>query len=492
MAKTNNTKQAAWIAIGSLFSFGFGIVSSMILSRYFEKGDYGTYKQVLYVYHTLLTVFTLGLPKAYSYFLPRAEKDQAKSLIRKLTNLFFLLGGVFSFILFAGAGLIAEGMNNKNLIEALRIFSVVPILLMPTMGLEGILATYKRTKFMAIYTICTRTMMLLCVALPVMFFNVGYIGAIIGFVVSSFFSCLIALYFKYMPVREYGNESSTVTYREIFQFSLPLLLASLWGMVINSTDQFFISRYFGNEVFAEFSNGSMELPFVGMIIGACSAVLSPIFSRLSNNQDDFKKEIFPLWISVFEKTAKLIYPIVVYCLVFADIVMVLLYGSQYEVSANYFRLKLLANFFTMITYAPLIINTGHVKLYRNVHMYGAIVLITLEYMSIIAFNNPLVIMVVSVSCRIGRILCMLYFAANIFRLKMYELFPLRLVSKILFPSLLILIFLREALMYSDCLRSNPILIFVLSGIVYLCIYAIYCRMANIDYIQIIKPLLKKR
>ena len=56
--QTSNTKQAAWIAIGSFFSFIVGIVSPMILSRYFGKGDYGTYKQVMYVYNTLLTIFT--------------------------------------------------------------------------------------------------------------------------------------------------------------------------------------------------------------------------------------------------------------------------------------------------------------------------------------------------------------------------------------------------------------------------------------------------
>ncbi len=491
MAGTNNTKQAAWIAVGSLFSFGFGIVSSMILSRYFDKGDYGTYKQVIYVYHTLLTVFTLGLPKAYSYFLPQVDDNQAKSLIKKITNLFFLLGGIFSLLLFACADIIAIVLKNPNLVLALRIFSIVPFLMLPTMGLEGILSTYKRTRFMAVYTISTRIMMLLCVALPVMLFNFSYIGAIVGFVIASFFSFVLALYLKYTPVRNYANEECSISYKEIIKFSLPILLASLWGMLINSADQFFISRYFGNEVFAEFSNGSMELPFVGMIIGACSAVLAPIFSRLSHNKVDFIKEIYPLWINVFEKTAKLIYPIVIYCMVFADIIMVILYGSQYAVSANYFRLKLFANFFTMITYAPLVINTGHVKLYRNVHMYGAIVLIILEYLSILAFNNPLVITAVSVFCRIGRILCMLYCAANIFGVKLYKLFPLRLVFKILFPSLFILIFIRETLMYCDDLRYNPILIFVLSGIVYLCIYAIYCRMANIDYIQIIKPLLKK-
>lgn len=96
----NNTRQAFWIALGSLASFGFSMVSSMVLSRYLSKGDYGTYKQVMYVYTTLVTVFTLGLPKAYSYFLPRVEPDQAQAVVDKITRIFYVMGAAFSLLLF--------------------------------------------------------------------------------------------------------------------------------------------------------------------------------------------------------------------------------------------------------------------------------------------------------------------------------------------------------------------------------------------------------
>lgn len=49
----SNTAQSVWLGIGSLLSFSFGIVSAAILSRYLSKLEYGTYKQVLYVYNTL-------------------------------------------------------------------------------------------------------------------------------------------------------------------------------------------------------------------------------------------------------------------------------------------------------------------------------------------------------------------------------------------------------------------------------------------------------
>ena len=378
MAKeTNNTIQAFWISLGSLFAFGFGIVSSMILSRYFPKEDYGTYKQVLYVYSTLLSVFTLGLPKAFSYFLPRTPIDQAKNLIKKITNLFFLLGGSFSVVLFIFSPQIAVILKNPDLELALKIFSPVPFFMLPTMGLEGILATYRRTQFMVVYTVLNNVLKLLFVALPVILFKGGYIQAIIGFTIASFICFFVALYLKYLPVKNAGNEHFPISYSEIFRFSLPLMYASLWGIIISSADQFFISRYFGAAVFAEFSNGALELPFVGMVIGATSTVLAPLFSKQIYKSADPRKDIFPIWLSVL-KTAKIIYPLVIYFWFFADIVMMVLYGEKYIDSGIYFRIKLISNLFTLITYAPLIIAMGATKFYANVMMFGAIIVVLLD------------------------------------------------------------------------------------------------------------------
>lgn len=487
---TNNTKQAAWVAVGSLCSFGFSIVSSMILSRYFNKADYGTYKQVMYVYNTLLTIFTLGLPKAFSYFLPRVELGQSKSLIRKITNLFFLLGGAFSLLLFVFSPQIALILKNPDLTKALRIFAIVPFFLLPTMGLDGILATFKQSKFIAVYHISTNIFKLLCVALPVMVWDLGYEQALMGFVISSFITFLLALYLKYLPVRNEGNEKCEITYKDIFKFSIPLLTASLWGILISSADQFFVSRYFGNEVFAEFSNGSMELPFVGMIVGACATVLSPIFSRLSHEQVDPKKDIYPLWMSVFEKTAKLIYPLVIYCMVFADIVMVTLYSGKYIDSQNYFRIKLITNFFTLISYGPLIINIGKVKYYSRVHMVTAFLVIGLEFLSVKTLQSPYAISWISMLCHVGKIFAMLLMVSKFFGVKFYQLFPLKLIGLILIPSALFLLLERWILI--DLCHLNSWLVLFVSLIVYALVYFAYSIFVKMDYIGLIAPLIKKK
>lgn len=476
--------------MGSLFSFGFSIVSSMILSRYFDKGEYGTYRQVMYVYQTLLTVFTLGLPKAYSYFLPRVNPDEAKDLINKITRLFFILGGAFSIILFLCSPIIAQILNNPDLKIALRYFSPVPFLMLPTMGLDGILSTYKETKFLAGYTIFTRIVMLCCVAIPIMIWDFGYVDAIIGFVIASLFSALLALYLKFHPIRQNRKLQTKISYKEIFQFSLPLLYASLWGVLMTSSDQFFISRYFGTEVFAEFSNGSIELPFVGMIVGACSTVLSPIFSRMAYEKVNLNKAAYPLWNSVYKKTAMLIYPIIVYCWVFADIIMVVLYGGKYETSQIYFRIKILTYIFSLIVFAPFLINTGKVKFYTRVTAIFAILIWPAEYICVLLTDSSYSVSIISLIFHIARILVFLFVIAKMFQVKLYELFPLGLIGKIIIPSFIIMYAIRWFLDLYNV--QPPIVILITSLIAYSIIYTGYSKLAKLDYLSIIKPLMTKK
>lgn len=487
--KSSNTVQALWVMIGSLSAFGFAIVSSMLLSRYFDKHDYGTYKQVMYVYSSLVVVFTLGLPKAFSYFLPRVNEGQAKDLINKINSVLLVLGAVMSLGLFIGANVIADVLNNQDLATPLRYFALVPLFMLPTMGLEGILATYRQTKFLAIYKTVTQIFMLFCVVVPVIFFDGTINSAIIGFAIASFFCFITALYLKYKPIRNYTKEKSPYSYRQIFNYTLPIMGASIWGIIISSSDQFFISRYFGTEVFAEFANGSIELPFVGMIIGATSVVLSPVFSKMAHENLDPQKEIFPIWISVFEKSAMLIYPLVIFVWVFADIIMVVLYGEQYENSSIYFKIRLILNFFTIIVFAPLLINTGKVKFYANVHMFTAIAVILLEFLVVKTIKSPYSVAVVSLLCQLGKIYALLYAVAKFFEMKVYQLFPTKLLLKIVLPSIVVLAF--EYYLFVIYLDINVMLLLFLSFVMYAVIFIIYSRWVGIDYMTILKPLLIK-
>lgn len=476
----SNTNQAIWVAISSLSSVLTSLLTSMILSRELDKVEYGTYNQVMYVYTTLLVVFSAGLPNAFSYFLSRGEDNKAKSLISKINRLLFVLGFGFTLALFFCSDIIAAALKNDELSRALKYFSIVPMLMLPTIGLEGILSTFRKTQVLAFFTIITRLICIVFVTTPVLAWDLGFEYALIGFTLSSFITFLLALFLKRYPTRGFPSEKTVVGYREISSFAIPLMLAGIWGIIIRAADQFFISHYFGTSVFAEFANGSIELPFVTIFVGATSVVLLPVFSKKFHYQKDAKEEVLIIWRSVFSRSVKIIYPMVIFCWFFAFEIIELLFGSKYHGSVDYFRIKLLVNLFTIISYSPLILAIGATKYYNRIHLIGAIILVLLEWLSVYTIGSPYAITVISVVCQISRIFAMLFFIAKYFEIPLIKLVPPKLQLEILLPSAIILLLIRCVV--NELLTPNNEFVLLLVGFVlYSLFFLAWVKFRKLDY-----------
>jgi O-antigen/teichoic acid export membrane protein len=486
---SSNTSQAFWIALGQFIALCLTIGSTMILTRYMDKFNYGTYRQVFYVYTTLLSVFTLGLPKSYGYFLPRMSKEEGKDFVNKLTRIFILLGAVFSLILFIGAPIIAGILKNQELLFALRIFSPVPIFLMPTLGLEAIYATYRETHMAAIYSIVTRILLFICVTIPAFLFSISYREVVLGFVLSAFLNFILALYLKNRPFRKVTKVKTSVTVTEIMIFCLPLMGAGIFNILINSTDQFFISRYFGTETFAEYSNGAMELPFIGMIVGACSTVLLPVYSSLSKNKclsHDDSEKIVNIWNNVLCKTVMLIFPLIIYCIVYSDEVMVVLYGKQYLVSGKYFFIMLFNNFFSVISCYPLLLALNKAKEYSLAYLFNFVLLAFFEYVVIRLFSTVEAVCVVSVLCLCLRVIIFMQIIAHELKVKVMRIIPTKTVVYVVLLSVVLATTLHN-LIYID---SYLVSIIVTLPIFFVALLGL-SKPLKLDYLSIVKPLLKK-
>lgn len=487
--KSSNTIQAMWVGMGSLSSFLFSIVSAAILCRFLSKAEYGTYKQVMYVYNTLLVVFTLGLPKAYGYFLPRYKREEGKHVERKLNFCFVCMGGLFSVVIYFSSYYVSVVLNNPDLSDCLKIFSPAPLFLLPTMGLDSTMSVYSMSKYSAFYMIVTRIFVLICTAFPVAFYQANVHVALWGFSISSFLSCLLAFYIKSLPFKNNNNIKSSLTYKQIFSFSMPLMYASIWAIAIKSADQFFVSRWFGQNVFAEFSNGSLELPFVQMVLGAGGVVLLPVFSR-HVAEGGSKQDILDLWMKVTEKAALIIYPLIIYCWTFAPLIMTFLYGDQYETSAIYFRIMLLVNFFTIAQFYPIMIAIGATGYYAKVHLLTALLIWILEYICVISFSSAYYITAISVACNVFKMYLMIRYIANYMEIKTREMFPVKrlfliFVSCLLSAGTVALVF--------NTFFSNGYKMFclVFSFVAFSIVTYFSSKLFSIDYLVVVEPFLKK-
>ncbi len=377
---SSNFKLALWLSIGQFCTYTITFVSTIILVRYFDKMEYGTYKQILYVYTSLQTLFAMGLPSAFAYFIPRLNKNQQKQLVNKLTQLFLLFGFIFSAVLYFSADFIANLLRNPELSVGIRLFAPLPLFTLPTMGVEGIYTALRRTKDIAVYHIFSKLIMLLCIILPVVVWNMGYREAIIGWGTASFLTFIVAMYMKSQPYFKIDTEIIPNMYRRVFSYSLPLTGAFIAGFFANSADQFFISRYYGTTAFAEFSNGSLSIPIVGVIAVSVKNVLLPIFSKADATHS--LDEAIKSYNNAVAKTATIVLPMLLFCFFFAADIMVALYGNQYLASKDYFRMYIIRDFLQVIPYFAVLMALGYSKIYMDMHVVGAFAIWTLDFILI--------------------------------------------------------------------------------------------------------------
>lgn len=486
----SNFNQAFWLSISSASSMLVGILSAVILSRYFDKVEYGTYKQIMFVYNTLLVVFQAGLPAVFTYFLPRYNHGEGKFIVKKINKLLFIFGMFFSITIFFSADYIAFLLNNAELAKGLKVFSIFPVFTLSTFGVEGIYTVNKNTKFVAIYNTVTRLLMLLCIVLPVILIKNNYITAIYGWGVASFITFVIAIIAKNLP---YKNGKAVVIpniTKEIFKYTLPITGSALVLILFNSVNQFYISRYYGTVEFANYSNGFITLPFVPIIIAPIRALLTPAFAKAS--KDGYYKDAFNLLYSGMQQVAILILPLIVFSFYFSKDIMVFLYGQSYAVSSDYFRIFLIFNVAEIFMFSGIISAIGKPHVYFVFSSLCTILIWSVDYI-LIKYSQSTAFIIASV-----------FVLFNVVMLYVLPYIYLTVKQKfILVNKNTVSIFIR-CLIHSSIVGfavsilslkfipiSTPIVRLSIGVVVFYLLLLLSSRIVNINYIQSLYKIVKK-
>ncbi len=486
--KESNTLQILWMSISSFCTFFLAIISSAFLSRYLAVFEYGTYKQIMYIYTTLLGIFTVGLPAAFSYFLPTVSLSEAKDISGRLTKMFFILGFIFSLFLYAGSPYIAAFMKNPSLSEGLKIFAITPLLLLPTIGVESIYIIAKKTQVIAIYHIVTKLLSILCIVLPVYLLKGNLHIALYGWVTASAFSLCIAIGLKYYIYKDVAMSQSDISFKTILSYCIPLMVASLYGLIINNADQIVISRVLGTETFAYYANGFIELPFIAMIVGPITAVFQPLFVKLYAEKK--YDEIIMFWNNMICKTIVIIYPILLFVFFFSNELMTLLYGVRYIASSGYFQIMQFVSLFSTLNFGLLLLSFGASKKYSNIHLLLAILIFPVEYLFAYLFGNGEAVAMASALLKVLKCLLFLYFSMRLLDTQLYKLIPLAYIMKIflfLIPAIIIIRTLSRYLLSSD------IVILLFSSVIFFIYLLILSsiKFINIGFFSSFKLVLKR-
>lgn len=477
---SSNTIQVFWLSIGQIGSFALSFVSAAILSRYLSVDEYGSYKQILYLYTTATALFTFGIPSAFSYFLPRLSLGQQKTLVNNLNNLLFLLGLIFSIIIYFSSGLISNLLRNSELELGLKIFSIFPIFTIPVLGIQAIYTALKKTKIIALYEIVTRIIMLCSIVLPVIFIKADYKTALIGWGISSFFTFLIAIYLKNRPFARVKKEKIHDMYKSVANYTTPLLGAVIAGFFINAADQFFISRYYGVKSFADYSNGCISVPVIAILVTSVKKVLLPIFSKADNEGD--KSELLKIYDSSVYKTIIIVFPILIFTFLFSKEIIVIIYGEKYIDSYKYMRLYMIRDFAEVLPYFSVLLAIGKSKVYMYMHIFGAIYIWCMNYVAVYFNLGPTIVVLVATSFALLNRFISIYYIYTVTKMNLISKNILKMSSKVLIHSSICVFVIYHVSENLD-LENNFILKLLISGCLFYILLIFTSRLIKINYLE---------
>lgn len=273
--------------------------------------------------------------------------------------------------------------------------------------------------------------------------------------------------------------------RDVVYYAIPLMSADLSLMLFNSADQFFISRYFGEVVFAEFSNGFIQFPLATMVSGAVLTVLIPLFSKV-NTPKGFEAAI-QSWQNAIKKTCLLLYPLLTFCLVFATEVVIFIYGKDYANSAIYFRIILLSNFINIYPFLPILLALKKLKVYSSFYFLSAISIWVTEAIAINLYPSPVTIAWVSITNTILLVIAFYIYIKYKLHITVFTGNILLFLSKVVIHSAIVLAIIRWTV-YPLVKSYPPIIILIIAFSAFYLLLIVSSKVFKLDYLAVVTPL----
>jgi O-antigen/teichoic acid export membrane protein len=484
------SKQTFWVVLGTFSINFFSLIISMILSRYMDKVEYGTYRQMLFIYTNLSLIFSAGLPSAYLFFIPRINQDELKNLLFLFFKILTFSAIIVAVLFFFGNSLIAKIFNNMELAQPLKIFSIVPILLIPTIGIENIFIALKKSHFASLFNFSSKLLLttIICVLLFLLGNSIDII--IFAWIISAFLTYIIAFFLKKNVLENINSKKLSIAPLEILKYGMPLMLSSIVQFGITFSDNYFISQL-GTDVFADFSNGFMQLPIAGIIMSSLSAVLIAEYSSIfknGNNIIDFQS----VWILATKKAVLLLFPVIFFFMTFSHETIALLYGEKYYNAGIYFRLMMVVNFFNITTVVAALLALGKTRFSLNLNLFILFIIWPVEYLVFKSTNNPTLIAATSVLFNILKTVISLSYLTTLVGLSIKEILPFKYIGIISLISIFAALLSAQIFDYTHIYFPNLLLNFTITGFIYATIFLIISTYLKMDIFLVIKSILQRK
>ena len=387
VSKKSGTK-AFVLTLSKIITLFLSMITSMSLARALDLDEYGTYSELLTVSSIAVSIFSLGLPNALNYFLPRCKDGDEKN---RFINFYFLLVTALSFALMGVMVLankpIAAYYHNDRLITYSYFLVLVPWSKLIISSRSNLLVAEGKVAREMVYCVLNGILLFMISVLTIV--NQGGFDIYLGLYVFVEITFTAMVYFE--AFLESGKkirfDIKSVGIRELLAFTIPLGLSTAVSTISLDMDKLIIGSLMDEASVAIYANAGKELPF-SLISTSFTAVFLPQIVLLVKNKET--KVAVGRWKDIMEINYIILSFCVAASFVFAPQIISLLYSETYLAGVNIFRIYSLT-LLLRITYWAMFLNAfGRTKeiLLNSVICLILNMMLNVIFYHIIGFEGP--------------------------------------------------------------------------------------------------------
>ncbi len=361
------SKKAGIVLFSNVITATTQALTLIVLARILEKEYLGEVLKLIMVYKTAVLLGNLGFNDNPYYFLPKLEPSAWGSFLYQCMRILFV------------SGLIAGGISFfffwyffHHILIGLLFIAVIAMELTTSL-IPDFLVAAGRVKASSIFNLALSVLNVATIVVVCLYFDDKVLYLTYGFLIYNVVRVALTLVFNWKIFRHDRGALPSGLLREQLDFGIPLGLSSLAMRINKQVDNYVVAFYFKNEVFAEYSVGSWEIPMLLKIPYSITAVYLAKYTRLF----DEKKiaELHQKWLQVGEKIILLIVPITTFFLIFADEVIHLAFGRQFHEAVVVFQIYTLTLYTRVSSYSGLLKSFGESRFILR----QSILLITMNF-----------------------------------------------------------------------------------------------------------------
>jgi len=319
---------------GRTLAFTVSFFIPVVLVRVFDQAMFGTYKQVFLIYGILYGITQIGMAESLYYFIPQRTADGGRFVMNSVVTM-GVSGLVCLGALAAFSSNIARWLGNPEAAAYVVPIGIFLLLMLMTASLEiSMIARNQCRRAAYVYAFSDLVRSLFLIVPVLLLKNLEWLlaGAIA-------FGAIRLFYTLWYLRREFGQELTFdwPCLRRQFVYVLPFEMAIIVEILQANYHQYAVSSHFGVVVFAIYSVGCLQLPFVDFVAGpACNVMMVRMAEEIREGRN---KSVLAIWHDTTRKLGLIFIPLFVLLVISAREIILVLFTDRYAAAIPIFMLS---------------------------------------------------------------------------------------------------------------------------------------------------------